>query len=405
MANPKTGLTATLLREDDKIEDLNFLIGPKLYEANWMELSQLGHIATVQCAEVWCPMPTEFYKAYMQVAEGDTRTRSRSLFCAMNPSKFQACDYLIRYHESRGDRIIVFSDNIFALRYYAQKMMKPFLHGGTEDWERDKYLNKFRNDPEKRTLFLSKIGDTSLDLPEAAVLIQVSAQYGSRRQEAQRLGRILRAKRRNEEGFNAFFYSLVSKDTVEMAYSAKRQAFLVDQGYAFKIITQLAGMAHMPDLHFATPKARRELLETLHAELKCSSKSAREAEEDDRAGMAADGNMFYGADGKKVRKPVLKALPATPGATGTPGKGMQNKTPTGTPGKGTQNKTATKPAKKKKGPQSAFFKGIAKENEKKREEAVMMKNWAERLRAEVADEEGIRSLMGLPPLKKSFKRT
>ena len=110
------------------------------------------------------------------------------------------------------------------------------------------------------TIFLSKIGDTSLDLPEATCLIQISSHYGSRRQEAQRLGRILRAKRRNDEGFNAFFYSLVSKDTDEMFYSSKRQAFLVDQGYAFKVITRLEGIDSHSGLAFATPQERRELL-------------------------------------------------------------------------------------------------------------------------------------------------
>lgn len=138
------------------------------------------------------------------------------MFCVKNPVTFQACQYLIKYHESRGDNIIVFSDNVYALEAYAKKLMKPFLYGGTGNVERQEILDYFKNAPECSTLFLSKIGDTSLDLPEATVLIQISAQYGSRRQEAQRLGRVLRAKRRNEEGFNEFFYSLVSKDTVEM---------------------------------------------------------------------------------------------------------------------------------------------------------------------------------------------
>jgi DNA excision repair protein ERCC-3 len=111
------------------------------------------------------------------------------------------------------------------------------------------------------TLFLSKIGDTSLDLPEATCLIQISSQFGSRRQEAQRLGRILRAKRRNDEGFNAFFYSLVSKDTSEMHFASKRQAFLVDQGYAFKVITKLVGIEKTPDLAFRTAAEQRESLQ------------------------------------------------------------------------------------------------------------------------------------------------
>jgi DNA excision repair protein ERCC-3 len=255
-SHSKLGLTATLLREDDKISHLNFLIGPKLYEANWMELSQQGHIAKVQCAEVWCPMPTEFYDEYLRA-----NARMKRTLYAMNPRKFQACQYLINYHEARGDKIIVFSDELYSLRQYALKLKKVFIYGGTSQSERMQVLENFQHNPEVNTLFLSKIGDTSLDLPEATCLIQISSHFGSRRQEAQRLGRILRAKRRNDEGFNAFFYSLVSKDTQEMYYSSKRQAFLVDQGYAFKVITQLANIENTPDLAFATPQECRELLQ------------------------------------------------------------------------------------------------------------------------------------------------
>lgn len=257
----KLGLTATLLREDDKISDLNFLIGPKLFEANWMELSKQGHIARVQCAEVWCPMPTEFYDEYLRAP-----SRKKNLLYIMNPRKFQACQYLINYHESRGDKIIVFSDNVYALKAYALKLGKAFIYGSTGQEERLRVLENFQHNPQVNTLFLSKIGDTSLDLPEATCLIQISSHYGSRRQEAQRLGRILRAKRRNDEGFNAFFYSLVSKDTQEMYFSSKRQAFLVDQGYAFKVITQLANIEKTPGLAFATASERRELLQKVLVE-------------------------------------------------------------------------------------------------------------------------------------------
>lgn len=252
----KLGLTATLLREDDKISDLNLLVGPKLYEANWMELSQQGHIAKVQCAEVWCPMTTEFYQEYLR-----EKSRKRGLLYVMNPRKFQACQFLIDYHERRGDKTIVFSDNVYALKSYATKLGKYFIYGGTSQSERMSVLENFQHSESVNTIFLSKIGDTSLDLPEATCLIQISSHYGSRRQEAQRLGRILRAKRRNDEGFNAFFYSLVSKDTQEMYYSAKRQAFLVDQGYAFKVISHLNGLENLPGLAYATPMERRELLQ------------------------------------------------------------------------------------------------------------------------------------------------
>ncbi|SLM35028.1 dna repair helicase rad25 [Lasallia pustulata] len=252
----KLGLTATLLREDDKITDLNFLIGPKLYEANWMELADQGHIAKVQCAEVWCPMTTEFYQEYLRES-----SRKRALLYIMNPRKFQACQFLIDYHEKRGDKVIVFSDNVFALERYALKLNKAYIYGGTPQNERLRILENFQHNEQVNTIFLSKIGDTSLDLPEATCLIQISSHYGSRRQEAQRLGRILRAKRRNDEGFNAFFYSLVSKDTQEMYYSSKRQAFLVDQGYAFKVITHLQGIENLPGLAYASPAERRELLQ------------------------------------------------------------------------------------------------------------------------------------------------
>ena len=254
----KLGLTATLLREDEKIVDLNFLIGPKLYEANWMELAEQGHIAKVQCAEVWCPMTTEFYSEYLRQSH-----RKRGLLYIMNPNKFQACQFLINYHEGRGDKIIVFSDNVYALKCYAEKLGRAYIYGETPQAERMRILDNFQHNENINTLFLSKIGDTSLDLPEATCLIQISSHYGSRRQEAQRLGRILRAKRRNDEGFNAFFYSLVSKDTQEMYYSSKRQAFLVDQGYAFKVITHLSGMEKLPGLAFATPAERRELLQNV----------------------------------------------------------------------------------------------------------------------------------------------
>ncbi|KAF8558222.1 DNA helicase [Imleria badia] len=257
-AHSKLGLTATLVREDDKIADLNYMIGPKLYEANWMDLAAKGHIANVQCAEVWCPMTPEFYREYLR-----EQSRKRMLLYCMNPKKFQACQFLIKFHEARGDKIIVFSDNVFALEAYAKKLGKPYIHGGTGQVERMRVLQWFQHDSNVNTIFLSKVGDTSIDLPEATCLIQISSHFGSRRQEAQRLGRILRAKRRNDEGFNAFFYSLVSKDTQEMFYSTKRQQFLIDQGYAFKVITHLDGLEDLEDLVYKTKDEQIELISSV----------------------------------------------------------------------------------------------------------------------------------------------
>ncbi|EDS45506.1 TFIIH basal transcription factor complex helicase XPB subunit [Culex quinquefasciatus] len=253
----KLGLTATLLREDDKIADLNFLIGPKLYEANWLELQKRGYIARVQCAEVWCPMAPEFYREYLV-----TKTSKKMLLYVMNPQKFRACQYLIRYHEKRGDKTIVFSDNVFALKHYAIKMNKPYIYGPTSQNERIQILQNFKFNPKVNTIFVSKVADTSFDLPEANVLIQISSHGGSRRQEAQRLGRILRAKKGAiAEEYNAFFYTLVSQDTLEMGYSRKRQRFLVNQGYSYKVITHLAGMESDPDLFYKTREEQGQLLQ------------------------------------------------------------------------------------------------------------------------------------------------
>ncbi|XP_028767458.1 general transcription and DNA repair factor IIH helicase subunit XPB1 isoform X2 [Neltuma alba] len=239
----KLGLTATLVREDERITDLNFLIGPKLYEANWLDLVKGGFIANVQCAEVWCPMTKEFFAEYLK----KENSKKRQALYVMNPNKFRACEFLIKYHETqRGDKIIVFADNLFALTEYAMKLRKPMIYGATSHVERTKILQAFKTSKDVNTIFLSKVGDNSIDIPEANVIIQISSHAGSRRQEAQRLGRILRAKGKlqdrmagGKEEYNAFFYSLVSTDTQEMYYSTKRQQFLIDQGYSFKVITSL----------------------------------------------------------------------------------------------------------------------------------------------------------------------
>ncbi|KRZ13878.1 DNA excision repair protein haywire, partial [Trichinella zimbabwensis] len=255
----KLGLTATLVREDDKITDLNFLIGPKLYEANWMELQKEGYIARVQCAEVWCPVTAEFYDYYLT-----SKISVKLLLAVMNPNKFRICQFLVKYHERRNDKIIVFSDNVFALKKYAIAMERPFLYGETSQNERMQILQNFQFNPRVNTIFVSK----------ANVLIQISAHGGSRRQEAQRLGRILRAKRGGScsDQFNAFFYSLVSQDTLEMSYGRRRQRFLINQGYSYKVITNLVGMEQETLLY----STKEEQLGLLHQVLSASDADAEE---------------------------------------------------------------------------------------------------------------------------------
>jgi DNA excision repair protein ERCC-3 len=236
------GLTATLVREDGLVQDLQWLIGPKLFEANWQELVDLGHLANVQCAEVWCPMTKEFFSEYQNTKKAALQ---RGL-ANCNPIKLNTAEYLIKFHEERGDKIIVFSDNVWILEILAKRLKKFFISGKVDLRERMHILHSFQTSPNHNVVFLSKVGDNAIDLPCANVIIQISAHFGARRQEAQRLGRILRPKPGAERlradangGFNAFFYTLVSRDTQEMFYANKRQQFLVDQGYAYRVVTTI----------------------------------------------------------------------------------------------------------------------------------------------------------------------
>lgn len=268
-AHCRLGLTATLVREDDLISDLNFLIGPKLYEANWMDLTQQGYLANVQCVEIWCPMTGPFMKEYLSAKSA----RLKQLLYVMNPSKLRTVEFLVRFHEERGDKIIVFSDLVYSLKFYAETLKRACIYGETSERERQAILGTFRTDDSMRTICISKVGDTSIDLPEANVIIQVSSHFGSRRQEAQRLGRILRPKSftardgSNRSSFNAFFYTLVSTDTQEMFYSAKRQQYLIDQGYTFKIVDDLHTRADREAVKhgycYDSPEKDRQLLRRL----------------------------------------------------------------------------------------------------------------------------------------------
>lgn len=289
-AHCKLGLTATLVREDSLIGDLNFLIGPKLYEANWLDLTRGGHIANVQCAEVWCPLTREYAREYMRPSASQTQ---KQLLYVMNPAKLRACQFLVDYHERRGDKVIVFSDNIYALREYAIRMKKPFIYGATGHQERTRILHAFKHNSAVNTVFLSKVGDNSLDIPEANVLVQISSHAGSRRQEAQRLGRILRKKKARPgvaagaEEFDAFFYTLVTLDTQEVYFTAKRQQFLIDQGYSYKVIPALLEAAGAQDSDQLLLSSREDQLDVLASILAASDADlAEEDEGDDRDDVA-----------------------------------------------------------------------------------------------------------------------
>lgn len=259
----RLGLTATMLREDEKIQDLDTLVGPTLYHAKWKELADRGYIAKVVCTQVEVDMVPTFKEAYENFYAGGSPSllghthHVKSLLSILNPKKVQMCQRLVQYHEARGDKVLVYCDHIDALRVYAEKLGRPFIYGGTAPEDARMLLHRFQIDVPKTdegaswselasrralraksisTLLLSRIGDTSLDLPAATVLIQVSSHFGSRRQEAQRLGRILRAKNRAEKGFYSRFYTLCTVDTHETSFSERRRQFLEeDCGYGYQI--------------------------------------------------------------------------------------------------------------------------------------------------------------------------
>lgn len=244
-AHAKLGLTATLVREDDNILDLNYLIGPRLYEANWIDLANQGYIARVKCYEVWCKMTGPFYKHYL-LAPNKGR-----LYSALNPNKFNAVERLIKYHEKLGHKILVFADILYALHQYYEylkqsdsegpkhlRRVRPILEGCVSEEERSDVFYKFKTSDTVSCIFISKIGDKAIDLPDANVLIQICSNYGARMQEAQRLGRILRKKAGRTGEYNAFFYTIISEDTREMYFSMKRQRFLIDQGYVYEVVKE-----------------------------------------------------------------------------------------------------------------------------------------------------------------------
>lgn len=267
-AHCKLGLTATLVREDNKIKDLSFLVGPKLYEANWIDLTNDGYLAKVQCVEIWCPMTKEFYAEYIKrsiISNGSNNSRIQRLLYTLNPRKFRACEYLVNFHTKRGDKIIIFSDDVPALILYCEALTTvtkaiPYIYGGTKENDRKELLQSFKSSSDHSCIGLSKVGDTALDIPEANVIIQISSHFGARRQEAQRLGRILRPKPNPTGGFNAFFYTLISTDTKEMYFSTKRQQYLIDQGYTFKVVQDLVEIADKESLLLTTTKQEIELL-------------------------------------------------------------------------------------------------------------------------------------------------
>ena len=224
-ARRRLGLTATLVREDGREDDVFALIGPKKADVPWKELEGQGWIATASCTEVRVPMPEELRMPYA-VAE----PRSRFRIASENPAKAEVVRAILERHP--GEPALVIGMYLDQVREIARALDVPLLTGTTPQGKRDRLYADFR-EGRIPVLAVSKVANFAVDLPDASLAIQVSGTFGSRQEEAQRLGRILRPKPGENQ---AWFYTLVSRDTVEQEFALKRQLFLCEQGYEYHIV-------------------------------------------------------------------------------------------------------------------------------------------------------------------------
>jgi DNA excision repair protein ERCC-3 len=225
-ARRRLGLTATLVREDAREDDVFSLIGPKKYDVPWKVLEKQGWIAQALCTEVRVRLPEDERYRY---AVADKRTKFR--IASTNPVKVSICRQLIEKH--KDDNVLVIGQFLDQLKVLAKTFNAEIITGRTAVKERERLYKAFRTG-EVKLLIVSKVANFAIDLPDANIAIQVSGTFGSRQEEAQRLGRILRPK--SDSSVVARFYSLVSRDTCDQDYSVKRQLFLTEQGYRYEII-------------------------------------------------------------------------------------------------------------------------------------------------------------------------
>ncbi|MFT5049712.1 MAG: DNA excision repair protein ERCC-3 [Chlamydiales bacterium] len=224
-ARRRLGLTATLVREDGKEDEVFCLIGPKRYDVPWKVLEGQGFIARASCVEVRVPLDAPGKSRY-----ADATVRARFRIASENPAKLAVVKQLIARHEGR--RILIIGQYIDQLNLLAANLRVPLITGKTPNAERERLYDAFR-DGSERLLIVSKVGNFAVDLPDANVAIQVSGTFGSRQEEAQRLGRILRPK---SDGSGAIFYSVVTLGSRDQEFAEKRQLFLTEQGYTYEIV-------------------------------------------------------------------------------------------------------------------------------------------------------------------------
>jgi DNA excision repair protein ERCC-3 len=223
-ATRRLGLTATLVREDGRQKDVFSLIGPKKYEVPWKVLESQGWIAEATCTELRIPLRADEKMTYAMADQ-----RKKVVLSSTNPIKNEVVEELLEKH--KGDRVLIIGQYLDQLETLARRLKLPLLTGSTPNSERELLYASFRSGGIP-TLIVSKVGNFAVDIPDANVLIQVSGTFGSRQEEAQRLGRVLRPK---ENGALAHFYTLITRDTKEQEFGMNRQLFLIEQGYSYHI--------------------------------------------------------------------------------------------------------------------------------------------------------------------------
>lgn len=221
----RLGLTATLIREDGREDEVFSLVGPKRYDTPWAELTQKGYIAKAYCHEVRIPLPHTLELEYALATK-----KEKYRLASQNPLKIKVAEEILKRHE--GESILIIGQYLDQLKVFQDHFGYPIITGTTSNKKRDELYDKFRSGEEK-VMIVSKVANFAVDLPDASVAIEISGSFGSRQEEAQRLGRILRPKARDSH-----FYTIVTEYSQEEEFASNRQKFLSEQGYSYSIVKE-----------------------------------------------------------------------------------------------------------------------------------------------------------------------